>query len=64
MQVYVLDGATGENRMNWQDRWEAPSTAYINREFSAAIADVDNNGVTDLVISDGAGNIYIKPSVL
>ena len=59
MQVYVLDGATGENRMNWQDRWEALSTAYINREFSAAISDVDNNGVTDLVISDGAGNIYI-----
>jgi len=57
MKVYVLDGATGDIIMEWT----APTiiTPVTNKSFTAAVGDLDNDGIKELVIADSSGNIYI-----
>jgi len=57
MRVYVLDGATGDIIREWT----APTniTPVTNKSFTAAVGDLDDDGIKELVIADGSGNIYI-----
>ncbi len=56
MQVYRLSAANGATMNTWQVFSLTPNA---NTLFRAAVADLDNNGVKEMVVSDGSGNMYV-----
>lgn len=56
MRVYQLNPATGAIQKDLTGFSLTPST---NTSFRAAVADVNSNGVKELVLSDGSGNMYV-----